>query len=243
MKKISLLLWLCAAVFSTAQVHYLEYHVYTKSPVSEQTYHQLAQVTMNDEGCNYILLPVDNLDKGATSRKMVVYDKSNFSYTQYTSKDGALISDRLQGKKYLLKDPHTEMNWTLSDRTKIVDGRTLKKASTAFRGRHYTVWYDENVKAAFGPWKFHGLGYQIVEASCHDGNFRWVLKNSKELPQAKFAPALAQTESTSFRPYTDYPKLAYGLSPELKMASSKNPHNTMIEQERHQLETKFDWEE
>jgi len=241
-KQIFILLLFWFSKYS-AQILSLEYDFYLQSPVVSTTFHQTGHLAVNGEYSIYEVLPVDNISEGrhtSDDGSLIIVRKDDFKYVHYADRTHIFSQDKLQGKIYNLKDLKPKLYWIMSAETKELDGMKLHKATTAFRGRNYVIWYDPNVSIAAGPWKFYGLNYLIVEAYSEDGKAKWKLKKKPTSQKIDFInPFLNVVE---FKPYTLYPELAYGLSPELKMALSQNPNNKIFEQARTQLETQFEWE-
>ena len=67
------------------------------------------------------------------------------------------------GRETLYQDSLHVMPWTISGESRRMDSLECFKASTFFRGRHYTAWYAPSIPLANGPWKFGGLPGLIVE--------------------------------------------------------------------------------
>lgn len=245
MRKFLIIFLLSSIVFLYGQTSFLTYDYYTKSPVSNKVFHQIGKLWSMGKVSLYELSPIQNMTEGIDSTNdgsFVVYQKDDFTYTLFRSENFYLISDKLQGKSYYFKDFVPEYQWTLLNERKEMDGTTLRKAALNFRGREYIVWYDPMIKMENGPWKFSGLNYLIVEVYTADGQMRWKLRTKPALQKNNIYNPFKDIHETQFRSYTDYPSLAYGLSPALKEALSKNPNNTMFEQQRNQLETRFEWE-
>ena len=56
-------------------------------------------------------------------------------------------------------------SWDISNDTLHEGGVVLQKASTRFRGRLYTAWFNPEVPIPNGPWKFGGLPGLIYRVS------------------------------------------------------------------------------
>lgn len=171
----------------------------------------------------------------------VITSKKKFRYQLYsTNLIKPLISDDIQGKMYLLQDDFVEFKWKILNETKTVNNILLNKASTNFRGRNYIIWYDKKVSTYYGPWKFNNVPGLVYEISDETKSFKWELVSYKVSKNEINNPFLNSTEK--FWNYKDYPKIRYGLSPELVEALKQNPNNQIFEQERNGLEIKFEWE-
>lgn len=54
--------------------------------------------------------------------------------------------------------------WEISDSSKNILGYECFKATTEFRGRHWTAWFAPEIPLSDGPWKLCGLPGVILEA-------------------------------------------------------------------------------
>jgi hypothetical protein len=92
--------------------------------------------------------------------------------------------------------------WTIhADSVRFLDGYQVTKATTAFRGRTYTAWYDESVGIKTGPWKLSGLPGLVRLAYSEDGFAYFYLRNLKQGTTAPASPALPLT-SASYQDFT-----------------------------------------
>lgn len=104
------------------------------------------------------------IDKRAAAGAPLAWMAAAGNYRQgtpfqaYTDYAGARMTvlDNL-GVYYTYEEKLPLQQWTLHPDTMQVAGRTLHKATTVFRGRHYTAWYATDIPSVAGPWKFHGL--------------------------------------------------------------------------------------
>lgn len=69
---------------------------------------------------------------------------------------------------YVVKDNWVEIKWELSEKTKVIAGYNVKKATAVFRGTKYTVWYTDSIPLPYGPLKLFGLPGVILEATVHN---------------------------------------------------------------------------
>lgn len=179
-----------------------------------------------------------NLEDRASSDRILRAD--SYEYLLYT-KDGKdfLIKDYIQGKYYMLVDSIPESKWIMEEEDRQTEGVVLHKATTHFRGREYTAWYQRNETLQVAPWKFTGIPGIVYEIYDDSGNFSWRLENYKKENIEIENPF---EDKETFVSYKKYPKLRYGLSEKLEKALSKNPNRTMFEQPRVDLEIAFEWE-
>ena len=73
------------------------------------------------------------------------------------------------GSKYLVEEDIPVMDWEIAeDSVQTILDYECHKATTAFRGRVWTVWYAEDIPVSLGPWKLNGLPGMILQAECNN---------------------------------------------------------------------------
>ncbi len=90
----------------------------------------------------------------------------------------ALGSDR-----YIVEDSLPAIAWVISSEQKELSGFKCQKATGAFGGRVYDVWFTEDVPVSTGPHRLWGLPGLILDARSRDNmvSFRFVsLRFTKE---------------------------------------------------------------
>jgi GLPGLI family protein len=61
--------------------------------------------------------------------------------------------------------------WKMEPGNLTVCGYECRKATTSFRGRHYTAWYAPEIAVSEGPWKFWGLPGLILKVEDDRGHY------------------------------------------------------------------------
>lgn len=86
--------------------------------------------------------------------------------------EGMLSDNRV--KTYLqVTETVVPQDWEMAEDTLTVLGYTCQKATTTFRGRHYTAWFTLEIPIGDGPWKLYGLPGMILKAEDADGLFQF----------------------------------------------------------------------
>ena len=68
-----------------------------------------------------------------------------------------------------------EFEWRVNDEiSDTIIGYPCKTAECSFRGRHWKVWFSEELPMPYGPWKFHGLPGMILKAEDISGAHKFV---------------------------------------------------------------------
>lgn len=71
------------------------------------------------------------------------------------------IINEVRGQLFKYKD-YVKLKWKILKETDSINNMPVKKAITTFRGRKYIAFFNENINAPFGPYKFFGLPGLII---------------------------------------------------------------------------------
>lgn len=98
---------------------------------------------------DYIIIDINNKS---------LYDKKFYSATSYYYEEAL-----------------PEFEWRVNDEiSDTIIGYPCKTAECSFRGRHWKVWFSEELPMPYGPWKFHGLPGMILKAEDISGAHKFV---------------------------------------------------------------------
>ena len=98
---------------------------------------------------DYIIIDINNKS---------LYDKKFYSATSY-----------------YYEEPLPEFEWRVNEEiSDTIIGYPCKTAECFFRGRHWKVWFSEDLPMPYGPWKFHGLPGMILKAEDISGAHKFV---------------------------------------------------------------------
>lgn len=87
-----------------------------------------------------------------------------FSFHNYPEgKETTLWSE--DNTTFKTEEPITPIAWKIIGDTCTLLGYRCTKAETSFKGRHWTVWFTEDIPLDFGPWKLMGLPGLILKAA------------------------------------------------------------------------------
>lgn len=81
------------------------------------------------------------------------------------------VIDRLSGNAYYYWDTLTEPVWEISQDTATILDQLCQKATTQFKGRHYTAWFTHTIPYSLGPWQFTGLPGLILRVKDDKSQF------------------------------------------------------------------------
>jgi len=113
----------------------------------------------------------------ATGGQMVNVSVGDFFegvYKNHKSKLYLRDSDIL-GRKFLISDELTKIDWQLSNDEKTIGDYKVKKASSINeRGENVVAWYAEDIPVPDGPYNYYGLPGLILELSTDSFNFNAV---------------------------------------------------------------------
>ena len=94
------------------------------------------------------------------------------------------------GKNTYWRDSLTPMKWVITNRRDSINGRMLNEATTNFRGRFFTAYYDPAIPISDGPLKFNGLPGLIVKLFDSDRLWDFSLKSITKSPKKYIANSI-----------------------------------------------------
>lgn len=71
-----------------------------------------------------------------------------------------------------IEDPITPIAWTIAGDTCSILGYPCTRAETDYMGRHWTVWYTDDIPISQGPWQLGQLPGMILKAA--DSRRQWI---------------------------------------------------------------------
>lgn len=97
--------------------------------------------------------------------------------------DRAIVTDQEKGKitvdapigleHYSYEEKIPAIKWNLTAGTDTVCGYVCNRAEGDYQGRHWTVWYAEEIPVPFGPWKLSGLPGLVLKGEDDSGSHRF----------------------------------------------------------------------
>jgi len=81
--------------------------------------------------------------------------------------------EKFANLKFDVVDTLNKFNWEITNDTITILGLKCNSAETYFRGRHYKVYYTNQLNYSDGPWKFGGLPGLILYVKSQDNFIEW----------------------------------------------------------------------
>lgn len=169
-------------------------------------------------------------------------------YQKIFPKDSLLAFEDLYGQKHyaIIKEKLPIIKWKIEKETDHFLSQYVQKATTSFRGRHYTAWFAPGIDIPDGPFKFHGLPGLILKIKSNDGYYAYEANELKIniIPNTSFS-AIQKLEEK-------YPKAkAYSIEEKLKIEvknieketkylMSKDPNASNVKIEIDRIELNYD---
>lgn len=77
---------------------------------------------------------------------------------------------------YQYTEPEPQLEWILSDQSRIIEGYTCHRATCRFAGREWHVWFTSEIPVDCGLWKFSGLPGLILEAKDSRAHYHFIAR-------------------------------------------------------------------
>lgn len=134
----------------------------------------------------------------------VIIQDTLFKVIKSNAENKLIFDDQVfSARKKLYSDTLHSMAWTLVEAEKIINNVTCLKATTLYKGRNYTAWYNPEIPVANGPWKLGGLPGLIIEAYDNENNLKFSLvefRKSSEM-ESRF---LQSTNTINYSKLSNY---------------------------------------
>lgn len=105
-----------------------------------------------------------------------------YIYKNYPEAKKMFVTDGVSLQDYCYEDSLNLQNWEIKDSTKNVMGYETQLAECDFRGRHWTVWFAEEIPINNGPWKLGNLPGLILEAYDQGMQHHFVMNGMEKTP-------------------------------------------------------------
>ena len=190
--KISFLILSLVSVFINAQTFTGLYIFKINSAVPSQTYNNITSSqnktwfvytkfeTLGDTS-NIEKIKGENgvtLENVADNYKNIIPAKSPEYYKD--EQNNTLLSRNFYlTKACYIKENLEQFEWKISDETVVYNNRKCNIATTNFRGKEWTVYFDKSIPFNVAPWKFYGLPGVVIYAKTSDNMYTFELKEYK----------------------------------------------------------------
>jgi len=155
-------------------VEYTEINSLGAPNVNLQSYNAALYVTSD---MALYVSKIDSLEAGGKKTIQKTFKDSEgkiHGVRSFSSRDGlyqitdrnanVLYSNARFSNRFLYKEVPTKIQWEITNTIKKIEGLTVQKAITKFRGRNYVAWFTPEIPVSLGPWKLNGLPGLILEA-------------------------------------------------------------------------------
>lgn len=187
MKNILALFIITISLFKTAhgQSSYLinyEIILNTEKPMKKR-----GQLVFDAQKNRSIFYVTSNLEKNKINKEesfesgnfielQIGQDSPEFSYFNFKT-DTLISAEKVIFDAYNIVEKIPNIDWSITDKTKKINGYNTILATAVFRGRKYQAWFTQKFPLRSGPWKLNGLPGLILEVYDESKRFIWLAKN------------------------------------------------------------------
>ena len=86
---------------------------------------------------------------------------------------------------YIYEEDIVSPEWDIKEETKTVAGYPCQRAEADFLGRHWIVWFTQDIPISLGPWKLNGLPGLILEAMDENNEYHFTCMEIKNVSGGK----------------------------------------------------------
>lgn len=165
------------ALLDSAKIEIIYYYrVIDRQLQNMKEYHFILQV--GDSVCQYenygkyrldsVLSKKTSLTNGEWMELIEFYNPNSKEFIiENFNKETLSFYGKVSIDYFAYQEPMPQINWNLSDSTRMVCGYLCHLATASFRGRNWNVWYCDIPKNV-GPWKLNGTPGLILRAETTD---------------------------------------------------------------------------
>ena len=121
--------------------------------------------------------------------------RENFPYPSSTQKEVIYNHLPKQGRFthinkistdwYIYEEDIVSPEWDIKEEAKTVAGYPCQRAEVDFLGRHWIVWFTQDIPISLGPWKLNGLPGLILEAMDENNEYHFTCMEIKNVSEGK----------------------------------------------------------
>jgi GLPGLI family protein len=194
MKKILLLLGICALSLYQSQTNRFIYELQFRTDASQEYRKALMNLDISPKSVKFYdknFADYDSINKS-----------SQMGNSHFSTKTDQVIERQPNSFKnnwyrdffeYFVIKTNDEMKWKLLSDTQTYNGYTLQKATTDFGGRQWTAWFSKEIDIKEGPYKFRGLPGLIFMIEDDKKGFIYKLVKNIKLPETYLTKDFVET--------------------------------------------------
>jgi len=141
-----------------------------------------------------------------TELHSVVIIDTLFKVVKFTSAQEVVFEGNIGLTKRIYRDTLYPMQWAITGAKKQIGQQQCLQATTFFKGRSYTAWYNPEIPIFDGPWKLGGLPGLIVEAQDDEGLLKFEMATMKSVDTLPPFAKIIDTKSINLSRIPSYEK-------------------------------------
>ena len=134
---------------------------------------------VNDERKSGIDMAISN------EENYIIVDNDNISTVIYSNDSLSIVRIPLYKDEIIYSDSIDKINYSLTGKTKDINGFSCQEAITKFNGRTYFIWFTPEIAVNYGPLKLNGLPGLIIEVVEVTKNIKIKFKSINEIKEIK----------------------------------------------------------
>lgn len=103
-----------------------------------------------------------------------------YNFTDTKLKSIISLSNISSTERPYVKQDLPEINWVITNETKVISNMQCTKAVGVYGDRTFTAWFSSDFPTHFGPWKLYGLPGVVVEAYDNNREIQFNLRSIKK---------------------------------------------------------------
>ncbi len=119
--------------------------------------------TTNEKQVKIEDLITNKVESSGKIKMGILYDSAGNMVFHNKTNDSIFVREKMTNEYVITQEKAPQINWIITDDTKMIKSYKCIKANTHFRGRDYTAWFTTDIPIIDAPWKFYGLPGLVMD--------------------------------------------------------------------------------
>lgn len=119
--------------------------------------------TTNEKQVKIEDLITNKVESSGKIKMGILYDSAGNMVFHNKTNDSIFVREKMTNEYVITQEKAPQINWIITEESRMIKNYKCMKATTHFRGRDYTAWFTTDIPIIDAPWKFYGLPGLVMD--------------------------------------------------------------------------------